>query len=216
MPAAEILLMQRWRTLAASAGLRSADDLGAALIAAYGEPHRRYHGHAHILFLLDEIDRRAASLTNLTLVRLAAWLHDAIYDPLAKDNETRSADWARRDLVAYGLPAADAEAVAVLINKTTSHHAGEATADEALFLDMDFAILGAPRAVYDVYAANIRAEYAAVPEQAFRAGRTAFLKGVLRQDRMFRTALYEAEYADMARANLTREIARLESGAPLI
>ena len=207
--------MARWRTLAVASGLRDADRLGAALVAAYAEPHRRYHGLAHIAFLLDEIDRNENLLADADMVRLSAWFHDAIYDPAVKDNEERSADWARRDLVAHGLAAPRAEAIAALIEKTKSHHAGVATPDEALFLDMDFAILGAGRPIYETYARNIRAEYAVVPDDAFRAGRAAFLKGVLAQARMFRTDLYEAEYAAAARANLAWEIARLESGAPL-
>ena len=201
--------MERWRLLAASAGLRNADRPGEALIAAYAEPHRRYHGLAHITFLLDEIDRREALLADPALLRFAAWFHDAIYDPQARDNEERSADWARRDLATCGLGAPAVDGVATLILKTRSHHAGEATSDEALFLDMDFAILGADRATYAAYADNIRAEYGAIPEDAFRAGRAAFLKGVLAQDRMFRTRLYEEERGAVARANLAWEIARL-------
>ena len=206
--------MERWRALAASSGLRDADPLGAALIAAYAAPHRRYHGLAHVAFLLDEIDRRQALARDPALLRFAAWFHDAIYDPLASDNEARSANWARRDLVAHGMDSGAAAAIAALIGKTKSHHAGAATPDEALFLDMDFAILGADREVYAAYADNIRAEYAAVAPDAFRAGRASFLKGVLAQDRMFRTHVYEEERAAAARANLAWEIARLESGPP--
>jgi predicted metal-dependent HD superfamily phosphohydrolase len=206
---AEALLIARWQTLAAAAGLRRSDDLGVALVAAYAEPHRRYHGLAHITFLLDEIDRRECYVADVSLLRLAAWFHDAIYDPLAKDNEERSAAWARRELVLRGTPHSRAEAVAALIVKTKSHHAGEASPDEALFLDMDFAILGADRAIYAAYSDNIHAEYAAIPEPAFRAGRVAFLEGVLAQGRMFRTELYESELAVAARGNIAWEIARL-------
>ncbi|TPW08954.1 MAG: hypothetical protein FD124_45 [Alphaproteobacteria bacterium] len=167
--------------------------LGDRLIAAYSEAHRRYHGLAHVRFLLNEIDRRASSLGNARLVAFAAWFHDAIYDPSAKDNEDRSAGWARRDLAVMGLPATQCDAVARLILMTKSHHAGDATPDEALFLDMDFAILGADHEVYTRYASGVREEYAAVPDAAFRAGRAAFLKSVLGQSRMFRTDLYEEE-----------------------
>lgn len=211
MPADASGLIDRWRALAASSGLRDAEPLGGALVGAYAEPHRRYHGLAHVAFLLDEIDRRKALLADPLLLRFAAWFHDAIYDPLAKDNEARSADWARRDLVKHGLNAASADAVEALILKTASHHAGDATPDEALFLDMDIAILGSDRETYATYADNIRAEYAAVPDNAFRTGRAAFLKGVLAQDRMFRTQLYEDERGGAARANLAWEITRLET-----
>ena len=88
---------------------------------------------------------------------------------------------------------------------------GEASIDEALFLDMDFAILGAPPAIYAEYAENIRAEYAHVPDDRFRAGRGAFLKAILAQPNMFRTALYERELGAQARANIRSEIMRLSA-----
>lgn len=162
---------------------------------------------------MHEIETRKAHVADHGLVALAAWFHDGIYDPLAKDNEERSARWAEDALPAHGVPFDRAQAVAALVRKTASHHAGVATGDEALFLDIDFSILGAPRDVYAAYADNVRAEYWAVPEAAFRAGRAAFLKGVLAQPRMFRTDIYEREYADAARANIAREIARLSSGS---
>jgi predicted metal-dependent HD superfamily phosphohydrolase len=209
-------LAAQWASFIAAAGLGEAEAVGVKLLAAYNEPHRRYHGLAHIKFLLDEIARRAPHLSETPLVTFAAWFHDAIYDPMAKDNEERSAEWARSELAAIGLPAARCDAVASLILKTKSHHSGHATSDEALFLDMDFAILGAETDIYATYAANVRAEYAAVPDPAFRTGRAAFLKSVLDQPRMFRTALYEDECGARARENIAWEIARLDSGAPLV
>lgn len=200
-------LFQKWRELGEQAGLSDVAAKGEALIAAYAAPQRRYHGLGHVAFLLDEIERRAPLLDDVVTVGFAAWYHDVVYDALARDNEERSADWARRDLA--GLDCA--ERVAALILKTKSHHAGAASADEALFLDMDFAILGARRDVYARYAEAIREEYIMAPADRFRAGRAAFLKGVLAQSRMFRTDLYEAERGEAARDNLRWEIARLEA-----
>lgn len=202
-----VALLKRWRELGELAGLADIAAKGEALVAAYAAPERRYHGLAHVAFLLDEIDRRAPLIADVVVVAFAAWYHDAVYDALARDNEERSADWARRDLAALSC----AEAVAALILKTKSHHAGGATPDEALFLDMDFAILGAPRDAYARYADAIREEYAVVPDDRYRAGRAAFLKGVLAQPRMFRTDLYEAERGGAVRDNLRWEIARLEA-----
>jgi len=105
-----------------------------------------------------------------------------------------------------------AERVAHLILMTADHHAGVADPDEALFLDMDFAILGAPPAHYVCYAAAIRREFSAAPAEAYRNGRGAFLTGVLAQKRMFRTDLYEDERGDQARANLAWEIGELAAG----
>jgi predicted metal-dependent HD superfamily phosphohydrolase len=194
-------LCAAWTALARSEALDDGDRVGEALLDAYAEPHRYYHGLAHVAYLLTEIERRRPLLADPGLLALTAWFHDAIYDPLAKDNEARSAAWAEQ-----ALPPARAAGVALLVRKTAAHHAGDATSDEALFLDMDFSIRGAPREVYARYAQTVRAEYAAIPEDRFRVGRAAFLKGVLAQPRMFRTELYEHEMGDVARANIAWEI----------
>jgi predicted metal-dependent HD superfamily phosphohydrolase len=47
------------------------------------------------------------------------------------------------------------------------------------FLDMDMVILASPRAEYLEYAKKIRREYLHYPDEAFRKGRVAFLKGEL-------------------------------------
>ena len=202
-------LAAEFDALAAASGLPGAAVLREALLDAHSEPHRAYHGLAHVRFLLDEIGRHSALIETPALLKFAAWFHDAIYVPFAKDNEACSAAWAQSALAPLG---SLADRTAALIRKTADHHAGEADPDEALFLDMDFAILGAPEAVYRAYAAAIRREYAAAPAEAYCAGRARFLRGVLAQPRMFRTDLYEAERGAAVRANLAWEVAELEAG----
>lgn len=197
-------LIERWRALAGD----GADDLGKALTAAYEEPQRRYHDLSHITWLLDEADRRAALIRDHALVGYAIWFHDAVYQPARPDNEELSAEWARRALSGN----ADlADCVAQLVLKTKHHAAGDATPDEALFLDMDLAILGAPPHVYETYARNIRAEFGHVPDELFAAGRGAFLQGQLRLPHLFRTELYERALGSAARANMQGELDRLRS-----
>ncbi len=193
-----IELRRRWLRLSADL------DLGEQLIAAYAERQRRYHGLGHVLWLLEEEERRAALIQDRALVGFAIWFHDAVYDPKAPDNEERSAAWARE-----ALSGDLAARVAALILKTKHHAAGEAAPDEALFLDMDIAILGAPREAYARYAAGIRAEYAHVADDAFRAGRSAFLTSQQKLPRLFRTDLYENELGAGARANIAWELAAL-------
>jgi len=193
----------------AEAALPPDPALRDAVLDAYAAPHRAYHGLSHLVFLFEEIARRQAAIGARDLVRFAAWMHDAVYEIGARNNEARSAAWARGALAARPDLA---ERVAHLILMTADHHAGVADPDEALFLDMDFAILGAPPAHYVCYAAAIRREFSAAPAEAYRNGRGAFLTGVLAQKRMFRTDLYEDERGDQARANLAWEIGELAAG----
>ena len=197
-------LLDRWRSLAGG----GADALGEALIRAYAEKQRYYHGLGHLTWLLDEADRRAALIGDRALVGYAIWFHDAVYDPTQPDNEEYSADWARTSLPEKAL----AERVASLVLKTKQHAEGEASADEALFLDMDIAILGAPWEAYCAYAAGIRAEYAHVVDPAFAAGRASFLEGQIAHARTFRTDVYECELGETARANMRWEMQEMRKG----
>lgn len=198
-------LLQRWRALAGE----GADALGEALIRAWDEPQRRYHDIGHLIWLLDEADRRAALIRDRAFVGYAIWFHDAVYRPGEPDNETLSADWARTSLAH---DAVVAERVAHVIEMTKDHAAGEADGDAALFLDMDIAILGAPWETYCAYAAGIRAEYPHIVDPAFAGGRGAFLAKQLEHARTFRTDLYETELGETARANMRWELEEMRRG----
>src|SRR5882724_8660795 len=62
----------------------------------YSEPSRFYHTLDHIRVVLETIESLAPHARNLNVVKLAAWLHDVIYDSKASDNEERSAEYAER------------------------------------------------------------------------------------------------------------------------
>jgi len=176
----------------------------AVLDAAYGEPHRAYHDAAHIAELRRWFDVVADEVgwDDPVSVYQAILFHDAVYDPLAKDNEARSADLAR----AHGA----SERAAALILLTARHGAlapGDVDRDAAHFLDADTAILGAAPAVFDAYDAAIAREYAAVPAAQFRAGRGRFLAGLRDRPRIFLSDLFHARLDAAARANLTRAAA---------
>jgi predicted metal-dependent HD superfamily phosphohydrolase len=198
-------LLQRWRALAGE----GADPLGEALIRAWDEPQRHYHDRGHLIWLLDEADRRAALIRDAAFVGYAIWFHDAVYRPGEPDNEHHSADWARTSLAHDPALAAD---VARAIDMTKNHSEGAASGDAALFLDMDIAILGAPWEAYCAYAAGIRAEYPHIVDPAFAGGRGSFLAKQLERPRTFRTDLYEAELRETARSNMRWELEEMRRG----
>jgi predicted metal-dependent HD superfamily phosphohydrolase len=198
-------LLERWRSLAG----HGADELGGKLIAAWTEPHRAYHSAGHLIWLLDEAERRSAVIEDPDFIGYAAWFHDAIYEPGEPDNEARSAEWAREAL-AHDPQLAGR--VGQVIEMTKKHHEGEAEGDAALFLDMDTAILGAPWETYCAYAAGIRREFSAYNDGAFAAGRWRFLDIQLERARTFRTDLYEKELGEQARANMRWEREEMKRG----
>ncbi|PGH41348.1 metal-dependent phosphohydrolase [Micromonospora sp. WMMA1996] len=207
-------LTARWRDAALAAGATDpagVDRAGARLLAGWREPHRRYHTVDHLRAVLDVVDAYADSARRPDLVRLAAWCHDVVHDPRAggDTNERASAELGDTLLTAAGLPAAAVTEVRRLVLLTAGHAVGPDDPDGALLCDADLAVLAAPPDGYDRYAAAIRREYAHVPEPDFRAGRAAVLRHLLGLPALYRLPEPHARWEDAARANLSRELARL-------
>jgi predicted metal-dependent HD superfamily phosphohydrolase len=133
--------------------------------------------------------------------------HDVIYDPHSSTNERDSAAVARRDLAAAGWEAARCDLVGALVEATATHEASSAEA--AVLLDADLAILGAEPSAYSAYVNGVRAEYGHVPDDAWRTGRAAVLRGFLDRPRIYATATMVAARERRARANLSAELASL-------
>ena len=191
--------LDRWRALLAPFGapLRDIDDAFARLDALYAEPHRHYHTRPHIESVLALLPSPSPALA------LAAWLHDAVYDPRRGDNEERSAELARALLAPLGVPATVVAEAERLILLTKAHEADDP--DGQALLDADLAVLAAPEDGYDAYAAAIRREYDWVPEEDWRAGRAAVLARFLARPRIY----HRLGKDGAARRNLSRELARL-------
>lgn len=185
------------------------------LAARYAEPPRAYHHLGHVVEVLGWFDWAAARAPwqRPAEVVAAVLFHDAVYVPGAKDNEARSAELARQALAAHReLAGLDAERVAALIEATARHgklSPGDVDDEAARFLDCDLAIVAAPPARYQRYCAEIAEEYAALPAEAYRAGRAAFVRGLLARPRLFLSELFHAALDEPARANLGAEAAAL-------
>lgn len=180
------------------------DRAHATLIAAWNAPHRRYHGASHLRDCLVELDGVRGVARRPAEVELALWFHDAVYDPRATDNEARSADLARTMLVG---PTDAVDRIAAMVNATATHE--PETPDAALLCDIDLAVLGAEPAAFDAYEVAVRAEYDWVADADWRAGRTRVLRRFLERPRLYHTPQMATRYADAARANLERALARL-------
>jgi predicted metal-dependent HD superfamily phosphohydrolase len=202
--------------LVAGAPPGRAEAAGQDLLDRYAEPQRRYHDRRHLTEVLDAVDLLAGQVTevgDLVTVQLAAWFHDAVYDPEAGAgaNEEASAALAEEVLAALGQPPTRVAAVAALVRATADHQVADdlPPIDAAVLFDADLAILAAPAERYMTYAADVRAEYAHVPHAAFRSGRAAILQGFLDRPRIYRTHPAYQAWEQRARTNLATEIAEL-------
>lgn len=184
---------------------------GTDLLSRWAEPHRRYHTLDHLTEVLSVVDDQAGYPPDPDLVRLAAWCHDAIYDPGAGTarNERDSATLAGELLTTLRLPAASVVEVERLVLLTANHRTDPDDRNGALLCDADLAVLAAPPDRYDRYAAAIRREYGHVPDRDFSAGRSAVLRQLLDLPALYRVPALADRWERPARANLTRELADL-------
>ncbi len=96
-----------------------------------------------------------------------------------------------------------------LILLTKDHKVAEGDRLGALIVSIDLAILGADPNRYQAYARDVRQEYAHVPEEAWRAGRTAVLKSLMADGPVFADPAFSATLEDQARTNMSDELRSL-------
>lgn len=195
-------------------------ELGAAevpgglydqLVAAYSERQRHYHTLQHLRECLAHLEATAMLAHRPAEVEVALWFHDAVYDPRRQDNEERSAHWAADGLRAAGCGEDVAGRVRAMV-LATREHAASGDADTQLLLDIDLAILGASAARFGEFERQVRAEYAHVPEAAYRTGRATVLAGFAARPRIYGTQPYRVALETRARDNIANAIARLQAG----
>ena len=196
-------------------------ELGESLLQAWEQPHRAYHHSGHLSQMLTDLGRlyahRTQGSTLLALV-LAAWFHDAVYEGAPGEDERRSeqlANTSLEPLVTAGLLSGDElQMVSLLVRATATHElpepadlpAGYEPADIQFFLDADMAILAADSARYRRYLRGVRSEYSHFDDEAFRAGRTTFLRSILGRERIFLSEQALKLWEEPAQANLRAEL----------
>jgi predicted metal-dependent HD superfamily phosphohydrolase len=134
-----------------------------------------------------------------------------VYDPRGGDNEAASAKLAGDELPRLGVPADRVAEVARLVLLTAGHRVEPGDRNGALLADADLAILASPPDRYDAYASAVRAEYAHVPDELFRIGRSHVLENLLELPERYRVVPDRADWERAARANLARELGVLRA-----
>jgi predicted metal-dependent HD superfamily phosphohydrolase len=209
-------LLARWEALwppdggAPAAQVRA---VGEDLVDRWREPHRVYHSRLHLADVLDALDLIAdvgAPDRPSWRAAVALWFHDAVHDGEAGRDEERSAALARELLPAL-TGDDDVEEVARLVLLTAGHDPAPDDVAGALVCDADLAILGATPARYDRYVHQVRAEYGHVPDDAFRAGRSAVLSQLLALPSLFGTPAGRERWAEAAARNLRGELRLLQA-----
>ena len=196
---------------ALAAGLRPTQVEQA--VAFYDEPHRHYHGRAHIVEMLDAAHAGGFALSPAQA--LAVLFHDAVYVPGAArgSNETMSAQLMR---VYQGHVAGAVVEVAYAIIIDTADHVARRPESE-LVLDLDLIRLGAPPSAFARYSAAVFAEQRplialddeAAAREYFEIQRVPFFERLLARDAIYCLADFRARYEMQARRNMRAAIQRI-------
>ena len=176
--------------------------------ARYREPHRCYHGPAHVEHCLRELDEAGTRVPNRDAVEMALWFHDVIYDVPevpAPDNEQRSAEF-------FGLCAgrggtgrfrADVRRLILI----TEHRVLPEAEDERFMIDIDLSSFGVGWSEFLRNSRAVRLEQPQVPDDRFHAGIQGFMRGMLARPRFCFTAFFRARHEQAAIDNINRYLA---------
>lgn len=198
-------------------------DQRASLTTLYGQPQRFYHTLAHVHQLLREIETLSVDPKTKDILEIAAWFHDAVYDPFAPRGKNEEDSY---NLLMY-TPLGNLTGklcAGYCIRATKDHVVTAETTPEnqeivRTFLDLDLSILGKPPEVYADYAQNIRLEYVLndrfITEEQYTKGRMAFLITMLARERIYQTSHFFDKFEVQARKNMQEELDDLTHLYPL-
>lgn len=143
----------------------------AEVLKRYGEKHRHFHTFKHILDIVSRIRSMKIRASERDLLLMIALFHDIVYDPRRGDNEERSAEMFMKN--------ADCEPrFATLVHDAiidTKAHQGR-SAISRLFCSLDMSVVSSDYDGLLEWERGIHGEYGFVGNDAYKAGRLAFLK----------------------------------------
>lgn len=188
------------------------DNIIIKSLKRYSEKYRHYHNIEHIKKMLSEVENHKTEIENYNDLVLAIWFHDVVYNPLKKNNEHKSAVYAKKKLKKISVSEESVKHIAYMIERTAEHFkfSEKDTPETKLLLDLDLMSMGSPREIYMQNTENINKEYSIIPQKAFNKGRKAFLEKMLNVERLYRTEYFFNKYEKQARENIAYEISLLE------
>lgn len=177
------------------------------IVTAYNGPNRHYHNLQHLVDLFTQADQFRTNIEDFDTFELSIWYHDIIYQCLRKDNEEKSAIFAKYRLEAIKYPRKKLVRCYNQINATKLHQlTTQSDADTAWLLDFDLSILGQKWSDYLEYTQAVRKEYSIFPTFLYKRGRKKVLKQLLERDQLFNTPFYKDRFELLAKENLQREL----------
>ena len=176
----------------------------------YTQKNRAYHNLTHLQNMFQELQQYEQHIEDIDVLKFSIWYHDIIYKALKKDNEERSADFAKNILSQTSLVPDQIEKCYQQILSTKTHQSTDSTnLDEQLMIDFDLEILSRDWETYKTYCQQIRKEYWMYPGPLFRKGRKQAMQHFLERPNIYQSSFYQQEKEAQARANIQRELREL-------
>jgi pantetheine-phosphate adenylyltransferase len=172
---------------------------------------RAYHNLDHIAHCYQELEW---AISNFNLekdeyknVAIAIFAHDIIYgEKKETSDEKLSAQWLQDYLQSIGHE--DLSSVRIVLSTEHASYKEEKSKEEKLMHDIDLAILGSSKKMYQKYTKEIREEYNYVENEKYKEGRLKILN-ILKSKKIYLTN-YFVKYSNSAKTNLENEIKELE------
>lgn len=202
------------------AGATAPDDaleqLADTLVERWSGEGRHFHDLKHLATVLHRVDELSQETHNPDLVRLAAWYHGAVFTAEKREayalkggeQTLASAELARKELTALGVPAVKADRVAGLVDSMLRHLPPAGDVDAQVLNDADLSMLACEPQNYKTYCRAVREEYAHIPDRDFLRARIRILERLLERGPIYSSPLGRS-WESAARQNVEGELCRL-------
>ncbi|MEL6191236.1 MAG: hypothetical protein AAFR66_04270 [Bacteroidota bacterium] len=190
---------------------KEAEKVWQYLLKQYGSKGRAYHNLTHISSMMSLWKTHQAEFEDEDILAFSIFFHDIIYNPLRKDNELKSAEYASTILQKAGVQQERIQHCYQQILLTKSHQGPDLTQDAKYLLDFDLEILGRDWEAYEEYTQQIRKEYRIYPWLLYKQGRKAVLHHFLELPTIYQTPIFQKSLESKARENLQKELGILSS-----
>ncbi|AOZ73036.1 hypothetical protein BK816_06835 [Boudabousia tangfeifanii] len=213
-----------------SAYVRSAQAVGATsdkealtkfcqtLLERWSSEGRVFHNLRHLINTLAALDEISGVSHDPDILRMAAWYHGAVFSTEETHTQARdagevmapSADYARQDLEAMGVPTENVERICQLILVLGKHTAPADDIDAHVLIDAELSMLAATPQEYRDYCQAIAEEYSHIPTLRFLCARRAVVSHLLARRPLFTSPLGN-QWEAGAKQNLEAELAKLNA-----
>ncbi|MBO6879510.1 MAG: hypothetical protein JJ870_02965 [Winogradskyella sp.] len=157
--------------------------------------------------MLSQAEDFKSHIEDYDVLVFAIWYHDIIYKSTKKDNELKSALFAKKALKSLNFNEKRIENIENLIISTKKHQIDlDENDDNAYLLDFDLSILGSDWKTYQNYTQQIRREYKIYPEFMYKPGRKKVLQHFLERETLYFTEVYQDKFETQARENIIKEL----------